>query len=97
MRLDVTHYNTLGVLGSVLGQEEQLVAEAPIAAASYQEVWDRLNSTCVRMIGADECVKLLGYSPFVCPPPRGRPMTQSALFWLGFGLFGGMVVGKLFQ
>ena len=75
MRLDTTSLNDLGVLGAILGQAETPATTPTGAVMSYQAVWDKLNETCAAMIGPEECVKLLGYGPFVCPPPTARKVT----------------------
>ncbi len=102
MRLDTTNYNGLGVLGAILGQEETpAVAPTPTPAAgptmSYQAVWDRLMESCQAMIGEEQCVRLLGRTCFLCPPPEGKKATEQWWFWLMFGIVGGVVAGKFFQ
>lgn len=93
MIFDGTNINRLGLMGIALGQEDQaeiLPIESP-EAPSYQEVYSRLFSSCVGMVGPETCHRLLGYRPFICPSPT---LTQRWWFWLGMGALGGAVVGK---
>lgn len=97
MNFDGTHTNALGLMRAALGQDAEILpaelpAEIPAAEVpSYQEVFNRLFSTCVGMVGPEECHKLLGYRPFICPTV---PITQTWYFWLGVGVVGGALVGK---
>lgn len=99
MRIDVTHRNQLGALGSALGQDmvfpREPVRIEPVQPTNYQEVWDRLFATCATWLGEDECHRLLGYQPFLCPS-ADRPMTANWWFWLAAGALGGVIAGKLF-
>lgn len=103
MRLDTTRLNNLGMLGAILGQNETpAIAPAPSrggvgAPMSYQRVWDTLQQSCAAMIGEEQCVRLLGRTCFICPPPTGKPATEQWWFWLGCGIVGGVIVGKFFQ
>ncbi len=73
----------------VLGQD---TPPAIPQATSYQEAFDASYNTCVDMLGEDECRRLLGYAPFLCPPPAQRPMYAQPLFWL----FSGLLIAKVF-
>ena len=95
--IDVTNRNSLALMGSVLGQ-------ATIEPMSYQAVWDKLMDQCADMIGYEECVKLLGYTPFVCPVVPAAPTIQiggrdigSGLLWFALGFAGGMLVSRLLR
>lgn len=90
MKVDVTR--ELATLGGSLGQD----AVAVTPQASYQEVWDQLFATCQTWLGEDECRRLMGYTPFVCPVPTQKPMTAHWWFWLGAGALAGVIAGKLF-
>ena len=79
--------SALGLGG--LGQDAPTL---PPAAASYQEAFDAAFRTCEDMLGSEECRRMLGYIPFVCPPPAQRPASSHPLFWLGLGL----LVSKVF-
>ncbi len=70
----------------VLGQDNA----AP--KASYQEAFDAAFSTCVDLLSEEECRRLMGWTPFVCPPPAQKPIYTHPLFWIGAGL----IVGKVF-
>jgi len=72
-----------------LGQEATPPREA---AQSYQEAFDAAFSACADMLGAEECRRMLGYIPFLCPPPAQRPMYAHPFFWLILGL----LVSKVF-
>lgn len=63
-----------------------------IPAISYQEAWEAAFSACADMIGSEECNRMMGYIPFVCPPAAQRPIYVHPLFWLSMGL----LVGKVF-
>lgn len=97
--IDITNRNSLAVMGTVLGQ---VTPETPL---SYEVVWNRLMESCSEMIGYDQCVRLLGYRPFVCPVVPagptiqigGRTMTGNPLFWFALGFAGGMLVSRLLR
>lgn len=76
-------------LRGALGQD---IPTLPAPAASYQEAFDAAFRTCEDMLGSEECRRMLGYIPFVCPPPAQRPASSHPLFWLGLGL----LVSKVF-
>jgi hypothetical protein len=98
MRFDTTRFSNLGMLGAILGQDEApAITPSPAATMSYQRVWDTLQESCQAMIGEEQCIRLLGRTCFLCPPPTGTPFTQQWWFWLGLGIAGGAIVGKLFQ
>lgn len=59
---------------------------------SYQEAFDAAYNTCESMLGEEECRRMLGYIPFLCPPPAQRPITSHPFFWLAAGL----LVSKVF-
>lgn len=61
-------------------------------ASSYQDAFDAAFNACSEQIGSEECRRLLGFAPYVCPPPAQRPMYTHPLFWLFFGL----LVSKVF-
>ena len=61
-------------------------------AASYQEAFDAAFNTCAGLLSEEECRRMLGYVPFLCPPPTQRPMYTHPLFWLAAGL----LVSKVF-
>jgi len=77
---------------SGLGQAAADVPAPTPPAASYQEAFDAAFSACEDMLGQDECRRMLGYIPFLCPPPAQRPMSSHPLFWL----FMGLLVSKVF-
>jgi len=60
-------------------------------AVSYQEAFDAAFSTCAAMLGEGECRRMMGYIPFLCPPPAKRPIYTHPIFWLALGLIGGKV------
>ena len=92
LRFDVTRRNQLGTLNAVLGQQDA----AQPAGVTYQQVWDRLFALCSGWLGEDECRRLLGYKPFLCPPTEEKPITANWWFWLGVGGITGLIAGKLF-
>jgi len=63
-----------------LGQEP-----AAQPGASYQQAFDAAFSTCTSMMTEEDCRRLLGYVPFLCPPPTQKPLTSHPLFWLAIG------------
>lgn len=101
MRFDTTRFSNLGMLGAILGQNESpAITPAPTPTGdtmSYQRVWDTLHRSCAAMIGEEQCIRLLGRTCFICPPPTAKPATQQWWFWLGCGVVGGVIVGKFFQ
>lgn len=74
------------------GQDAPAPAPDPPTSRSYQEAFDAANRACEAMLGEEECRRMLGYIPFLCPPPAQRPMTSHPVFWLALGLF----VSKVF-
>lgn len=81
--------HTPALAPGALGQDTPILAPP---AASYQEAFDAAFRTCEDMLGSEECRRMLGYIPFVCPPPAQRPVSSNPLFWLGLGL----LVSKVF-
>lgn len=69
----------------------EVPAPAP-TGRSYQEAFDAAHRACESVLGEEECRRMLGYIPFLCPPPAQRPMTSHPLFWLALGL----LVSKVF-
>lgn len=61
-------------------------------AASYQEAFEAAFSTCAGLLSEEECRRMMGYVPFLCPPPAQRPIYTHPLFWLAAGL----LVSKVF-
>jgi len=78
-------------LSGGLGQD---AAPVPVfqPVTTYQEAFDAAFKTCTDMLGHDECRRMLGYIPFLCPPPAQRPMYTHPIFWL----FGGLLIAKVF-
>lgn len=76
-------------LSGGLGQD---TAQPPAPAGSYQEAFDAAFQTCADLLGEEECRRMLGYIPFLCPPPAQRPMSSHPVFWL----FLGLLVSKVF-
>lgn len=93
MNFDLTGANnSLAVLAGALGQANQA---APIpTGASYQQVWDTMFATCNAVLGRDECHRLLGYQPYLCPPPR-QSILSNPLLYIAAGALVGLVVGKV--
>ena len=75
-------------LSGAFGQE---TPPPVIPAISYQEAWDAAFSACADMIGSEECNRMMGYIPFLCPPAAQRPIYVHPLFWLALGLLAGKV------
>ena len=75
----------LAAFNGVLGQVQ------PEPKTSYQEAFDAAFDTCVNLLSEEECRRMLGYIPFVCPPPAQKPLYTHPLFWLGAGLIAGKV------
>jgi len=98
MKLDTTRLNTLGVMGAIaLGQVETPAVTPAAGAMSYDEAWQKVNEYCAGLIGRDRCISLLGYTPFVCPPPVSwmqKPISSQWWFWFGLGIAGGVVYNK---
>ena len=88
----ITSKGGLLAFGSTLGQNEGQ-EDIWIPPSSYQAVFDHLNAVCVSMIPQDECRKLLGHRPFVCPIPTDRPITADWRFYMGVGLGLGLGLG----
>lgn len=94
MKFDVTgKHSNLAALGAVFGQANQ-EAKPIQTAASYQEVWDQVWATCEAILGPDDCHRMLGYQPYLCPPPA-QTLWSSPLLYLGAGLVLGLLVGKI--
>ncbi len=79
--------NALPAMGAALGQ-----AQGPAQAVSYQQAFDAAFAACSGLIGEAECRRLLGYAPFLCPPPQQKPLTSNWWFWLLVGLLAGKVI-----
>jgi len=75
----------LAALKGALGQVEA----GP--RVSYQDAFDAAFSTCADLLSEEECQRLLGYAPFLCPPPAQKPLYTHPLFWLAAGLIAGKV------
>lgn len=53
---------------------------------SFQQIWDYLWDNCVTMAGEDSCRRLLGSTPFVCPPdPRKRSFLLPLILGVAIG------------
>lgn len=84
--------NNLAIFSGALGQAEEA---APIqTAASYQEVWDTLLATCEAVLGPEDCHRMLGYQPYLCPPPR-QTIFSNPLLYLAAGALVGVVIGRV--
>lgn len=59
---------------------------------SYQDAFEAAFNTCADLLSEEECHRMMGYIPFLCPPPAQKPIYTHPLFWLGAGL----LVGKVF-
>lgn len=94
MNFDATgKLNNLALFSGALGQANQ--EAAPIqTAASYQQVWDTLRATCEAVLGPEDCRRMIGYQPYLCPPPR-QTIFSNPLLYLAAGALVGVVIGKV--
>ena len=84
--------SALQVMGNILKpargvRRSGALGQEPAAQprASYQQAWDAAFSTCTQLMTEEDCRRLLGYVPFMCPPPTQKPLTSHPLFWLAIG------------
>jgi len=75
----------LAAFNGVLGQVEA----GP--RVTYQEAFDAAFNTCADLLSQEECQRMLGFVPFLCPPPAQKPLYSHPLFWLAAGLIAGKV------
>lgn len=94
MNFDATgKRNSLAVFAGAFAQANQ--EAAPIhTAASYQQVWDMLSATCETVLGPQECRRMLGYQPYLCPPPRNT-ILSNPLLYVAAGALVGLIIGKV--
>lgn len=83
----------LARLNAGIGQADA----APIAAPpkSFEEVWQHLYGVCEGIMGEENCRKLLGWRPFVCPPPREQAVREEKWKYLLIGAAAGFFASKL--
>jgi len=94
MNFDATgKRNSLAVFAGAFGQANQ-AGEAVQTGASYQQVWDMLRATCETVLGPEECRRMLGYQPYLCPPPR-ETIFSNPLLYVAAGALVGLIIGKV--
>lgn len=100
LKLYTAGKSLLPALQGILAQADQVniirsSEPVPYVAASYQEVFDEAQTMCQARLSKDDCYRLFGYQPFLCPP-KPKAITGEWWLWAAIGVVGGAVVVKLF-
>jgi len=95
LRIQRSGTSLMPALSGVLSQADQAIEPVPYDAPTYQQVFDEAQTLCRARLSEDDCHRLFGYQPFLCPP-KPRSITGEWWLWTGIGIVGGAVLVKLF-